>query len=141
MEATETLPETPPIEWAPSQAQRNREKALRRFNALFVYGPLGLGVLIVLGLLGWLFWAAVLPQSFTGADTAGARGLASGLADTIFILMALPWALLCPLLPIAFIAGIFYSRRQGHAPLRRLQHLFWRLDGFLHVLKIVHATG
>ncbi len=123
----------PLVELLPSQEQLSREAALRRFNRLYVYTPLALGALICLALLGWLLWGAIIINWFSDADgVESARALASGLADTIFIVMALPWALFCPVLPLLFFAGILRGRKQGKAPLRRLQRLFWRLDDLLH---------
>ncbi len=125
--------EPPLVELLPSPSQLEREAAQRRFNRLYVYTPLALATLICLGLLGWLLWETVLVNWFMESNRVeSARGLASGLADTIFIIMALPWALFCPVLPLLFFAGIWRGRRQGKAPLRRMQRLFWRLDDVLH---------
>ena len=123
----------PPLaQLSPSQEQLSRAAALRRFNRLYVYTPLAVGALIYLALLGWLAWGMVSSNCFSSKETGSACALASGLADTVFIVMALPWALVCTALPLLFFAGILQSRKQGHAPLRRLQRLFWRLDDLLH---------
>ncbi|GAB4160325.1 MAG: hypothetical protein Fur0021_32160 [Candidatus Promineifilaceae bacterium] len=125
--------EQPLAEMLPSQAQLNREAALRRFNRLYVYTPLALGTLVCLVLVGWLLWGTIIVNWFSETHNAeSARALASGLADTIFIIVALPWGLFCAALPLLFFAGILRSRRQGSAPLRRIQRLFWRLDDLLH---------
>ncbi len=112
----------------PLASQLARSRALRRFNWAFVYLPLLLATMIVLVLIAALLWTALAGQRLGALEPAGARGLASGLADLLFVLAALPWALLCPVLPLLLFAGIVHGRRQGTAPLRRLRELLWRLE-------------
>lgn len=124
-------PVTPRTEIQPTIVQRNREAALRRFNRLYVYFPIaGMGILTLL-VMGWLLWQNIVSGWFIESSLAENRAFASGLADTLFFVFTLPCALLCPALPIGFFAGIFYARKQGVAPIQRLQKLLWRLHNLL----------
>lgn len=108
-----------------------RAKSLRRFNWLFVYLPMLLAAGAVIALLGLLLWYSIFGGWAGNVEVQQGRALASGLADTIFLLAALPWALLCPVLPLAFFVGLAASRRKGVSPVRRLQKLLHRLDDAL----------
>lgn len=116
----------------PTDAQLARERSLRRFNLAFVYVPIGLAALAVVVLLGLLVWAAIVGGWFGTVEVGTGRSLASGLADTVFLLFTIPCALVCPILPLAFFAGLLAARKQDKAPLRRLRELFRSLDNWLH---------
>ncbi len=85
----------------PTSIQLDREKALKRFNMLYVYLPIALGTLIVLGVMGFLVWITF------GERAESTLTAVSGLADLILILILLPIVLIGLLGPIA-LGGLIY---------------------------------
>ena len=108
--------------YRPTTGQLEREAALRRFNRLYVYLPLGIFSLVGLVLIGLLLWGVFSP------GITGTREFASGLADLVVILTTLPLLLLCALVPAAAIGLVIYRRQQPKPEHGRFQTLFWRLD-------------
>jgi hypothetical protein len=108
-----------------------RARSLRRFNWLAVYLPLLLTAIALVVLVGLLLWSAVFGGWLGTVEVQDGRALASGLADTIFLLAALPCALLCPVLPLGFMFGLVAARRKDVAPIRRLQSLLYKLESIL----------
>ena len=121
----------------PSESQRQRTQNLRRFNWLYVYGPLILGALVILVLSILMFWGVFSP------NVMGTAAFLSGAADMVIILFAIPAMLLCVLGPVA-LAGLvvmLMKSRQSRQEKKargdfipdhgRLQPLFWRLDQLL----------
>lgn len=104
----------------PEQAQRDR--ALRRFNWLYVYLPLGVSVAAALTLL-ILLAVADLPKR----DATLPR-LTSGLTDVVLILWLCPTVLVCSLLPLGALALLTRRRQRGSWIRQRLQRLLWRLE-------------
>jgi hypothetical protein len=127
----ETAQPIPAESSGPTEVQAKRTRSLRRFNWLFVYLPILLATGAVLALIGLLLWYSIIGGWAGNVEVQQGRALASGLADTIFILAALPWALLCPVLPLAFFAGLAASRRKGVSPVRSIQKLLHKLDDAL----------
>lgn len=106
----------------PTEAQAERAASLKQFNRLAVYLPLLLFALVALGLVAVLLyynlvWSNEPLRRFTGA-----------LANLIIILGSIPLLLLCAILPLGVLFGYVYGRRQGQAPLQRLQRLLWGID-------------
>lgn len=82
---------------------------LRRFNWLFVYTPILIGALVLIGLFGLMLW-----NSFRSPESAE-LSFYSGLADIILILVLIP-LILVGLLGPAALGGLIYwavdSRRK-----------------------------
>ncbi|MCB9418462.1 MAG: hypothetical protein H6667_01545 [Ardenticatenaceae bacterium] len=108
--------------YQPSQSQLERASALRRFNWLYVYGPVIVFSLIGLVLVGLLLWGVFSP------NVTGAREFASGLADLVMIFTIMPLLLLCAIVPAAAIGLVVYRRQQPKQEHGRFQTLLWRLD-------------
>lgn len=108
--------------YKPTQEQAERAAALRRFNLLFVYGPVGLISAIVLGLVILLLIVVLNPPS------DGALLFISGLADAALVIALLPIVIIGAAL-LSLIAYSYYRARQrGMAPIRQTQRLLWRMD-------------
>ena len=123
-------PEEPEDPFVPTAVQLERANALKRFNRLFIYLPLGLLATAVLGLFIYLLIIAIWPPY---EDT---RLFLSGIADIILILFFLPVAVIFGLLLAGILGGIFYQRqssKEDGAPslqqkYGRLRLLLWKLD-------------
>jgi hypothetical protein len=106
----------------PTEAQAERAASLTKFNRLVVYLPLILLSLVVAGIVAvLLYYNLVWPNEplrlFTGA-----------VANLIIILGSIPLLLLCAILPLGALSAFVYGRREGYAPLQRLQRLLWNVD-------------
>ncbi len=120
----------------PTAVQLERANALKRFNQLVVYLPLGLLATAVLGLLIYLLILAIWPPY---EDT---RLFLSGIADIILILFMLPVVAIFGLLLAGIFGGLIYqrqSRKEDSAPslqkkYGRLRLLFWKLDQKLSIV-------
>lgn len=116
--------------YQPNQNQEERKTALRRFNRLYIYLPLGfvvaLALLVVILLLVGIF-TPVFP---------GTAAYASALADITIILFVVPQICLMALGPALLIWLIVAGRqrRQEGRPRfdegGKLQVWLWRLDAF-----------
>jgi hypothetical protein len=119
---------------SPTPTQQARLNRLNQFNKLYVYLPLGIGLLLCVGLVGWLTWStAIAPLVNIDAYTQQNQALVSGLGDSLFILLSLPLLVMMWVLPLAIFAGIYYARQEGYKPLQKLQRGFWWLEN--HLLK------
>ncbi len=114
--------------YEPSPSQLAREAALKRFNWMFVYVPVTILGLIVLGLVIFMIWAAV-----TNSPEDHLFSLLSGTADIILISCAiLPAMLVCAIGPA--LAGLLIYRTNERRKLTpeerrsKLQVLLWRVD-------------
>lgn len=126
--------QTPPP-YSPTDAQKARAVALKRFNWLYVYTPLIIGAIILVALIALMFWAAF------AAPVENSRQFLSGLADMVVIFIAVPMTLLCAIGPILLVGLIAYPiqqrrrRQESGIPAPqggRLQMLLWRLDALLN---------
>lgn len=105
--------------------QAARDKALRRFNWLFVYAPVALVSFGILALLVWLAWAT-LP------DVAVRRqGAVSGVADIVLILWLCPTVLVCALFPALGFFLLVKRRQSGSVARQRVQRLLWRAENLV----------
>lgn len=114
-----------PQEYHPTTTQLEREIALRRFNWLVLYIPIGLAGLAVLVLIGLMIWGTLSPH------ITGTREFASGMADLIVILTIVPLMLLCAIFPAAVLGYVVYRRQQPKREHGRFRTLFWRLETLL----------
>lgn len=128
---TTSLPAQSEEKYQPTPEQIARATAQRRFNALFVYSPLLLFTLALLGFSIAMIYFAVVREPW--------RPMVSAVADLLVILTVLPTLLLCALLPAGAVAVVIQGRQRGWTPLHSLQVLFWRLDSLVsRVQRIVH---
>jgi hypothetical protein len=122
-----TIVPTPPptAEYQPTAAQKARAAALRRFNWLYFYLPILLFTIGGLTIIVLLLWSSLT------AEREQQRLFVSGLADLILILTIAPLLLLCAIVPGTAAYLLVRGRKEGQAPIRRLQTLLWRLEAFL----------
>jgi hypothetical protein len=120
-----TIPASTPPETEPTTVQRQRAAALRRFNWLYFYLPIILFSLGGIAPLIFILWKS-LP-----AEQTEQRLFVSAVADVMIILTVLPMLLLCAIAPGAAVYLVVHGRKEGWAPLRKLQTLFWRLQNLL----------
>ncbi|MCA9936017.1 MAG: hypothetical protein H6662_10010 [Ardenticatenaceae bacterium] len=131
---TPTIPEQKPA-YEPTSSQLERESSLNRFNWMFVYIPVILAGLIVMGIVFWMIWAAL-----TASQEDHVLSLLSGLADiTLIFFVILPSMLLCAVGPalLALIASRTSKRMKLEPAQRRskLQVLLWRLDKLVETVQ------
>jgi hypothetical protein len=121
--------------YKPTEAQRDRAAARRRFNRLYIYTPILLMTAVALILVGLMVWSVFTPE---GAEHAA---FLSGLADIILILILLPqvviWGAVVAL-PIAFWVKRYQERRKPPSADQvyvrqygRFRILFWQIDHHL----------
>lgn len=115
----------------PSQEQEERLARRRGFNRIFVYLPLGLGVILWLGLILGMAWLSVAGDWFAmDTNQPYFRGLLSGVADAFTILMLTPILALCAIPTLLAGAFTVYRRRrrkekEGQEP---SLPLMWRIE-------------
>lgn len=131
MEYTNSVEAKP--EYQPTPVQLEREAALRRFNRLFVYLPIGIAVIIALLVIGLLFWVTLIQP---GEDS---RETVSGIASSVVILASIPMTIICAIPSVLFIVVFFQGRKKGMAPIKRIQTIFWRIDSL--VLRLQSAVN
>lgn len=115
----------------PTAEQLARRQARRRFNRLYVSLPLGLVVLLWIGLIVAMLWLSVVGSWFA-IDTRQAyyRSLLSGVADAFTIIMLMPLLLLCAL-PSAGAVGLYFYNRQSKkekGPQDESLPILWRVE-------------
>lgn len=118
----------------PTAEQLARAGALRRFNRLYVYVPVGLVTAVVLLTSLYLLYLALFPP------TEDTYLFLSGLADFVLIMMLLPVVLIFGLVMTAVIGGyIYYNFFMDESerpippapPYGRVRTLLWRIDSLL----------
>ncbi|MEM7336447.1 MAG: hypothetical protein AAF490_30490 [Chloroflexota bacterium] len=87
--------------YQPTPQQLERTRALKRFNLLFVYLPIGLFTAIVLVVMGFLVWLTF------GGRAESTLTAVSGMADLILILILIPLVAIGLLGPIS-LGGLIY---------------------------------
>ena len=127
MEVTDIAPLKP--EYQPTVAQLERAAAIRRFNFLFVYLPIGFISLVALVTVFGLLYMAIFPPNEETLQTI------SGMADAATILGIVPLLVLCAIVPTLAVVATVQGKRHGIAPIMQLQLLFWRLDAGMASLK------
>jgi len=109
-------------EYIPADSQLERVRRIRRFNYLAVYLPVGLISLIGLLTVILLIYLAVFQPREETLHTI------SGYSDALTILAMIPLLLLCAIVPTLLIIGSLQARKNGTAPIRRLQEFMWRFE-------------
>jgi uncharacterized integral membrane protein len=116
--------------YEPTSDQAERAAELRRFNMLFVYGPIGLLSAIVLGVIVVLLVIAISQTS------AEALIFISGLADVAMVIAMLPILIVGAVLLSLIGYGYYRGRQRGMAPVRQTQRLLWRMDHVVGRLRV-----
>lgn len=98
-------PSEEPVSYSPSEEQLERERALKRYNRLYIYVPVGIAVAF------GLFLVVIMLIGIFAPGLIGAEEFLSGLADTILVLWMMPMMVLCAIVPIAYF-GYLINRRQ-----------------------------
>ncbi len=114
----------------PTTEQLDREKALHRFNRLYVYTPLAVAGLAVVALVALMFWRAL---TITPENQQEVYGLLSGLADLILIFFyIIPMILLCAIGPALFVYLLRNATKRRKLPAyeqrSKVQGVLWRVD-------------
>jgi hypothetical protein len=129
-------PRIVPEPFKPSVAQKERAAALKRFNRLYVLGPVI--VFSVISFLIIIFMIiAVLVMSFNDDINAQYLSFISGLADITLILFIIPLIILMisgPALLIGMINKSRNRRRLGKPAFDqggKLQVLLWKMDNLV----------
>lgn len=122
----------------PTAEQQARRLALRRFNRLAVYLPMGLLALLWLSLILGMLWLTVAGSWFN-VDTNREyyRGLISGVADAFTVIMLAPLLLLCALPLIGAVAFVIWRRQRRKAQPAGAEKLplFWRVENIVSALR------
>ncbi len=115
----------------PSPEQLARKAALKRFNRLYVFLPLGIVIALALTVIVLLLVGVLAP------GLTGAAEFASALADMTIILFSLPMMLLCAIGPALLAGLIVFSRNRRQAGVPRMddggaiQVLLWKMDNLV----------
>lgn len=116
--------------YEPTPDQLAREKALQRFNRLYVYTPMLLVGIATLALLIFMLWHifTVKPE-----NQEGFYALLSGLADLILIFFnIIPMMLFCAVGPALFAYLVVRTNKRRKLPEHerrgKLQVILWRID-------------
>ena len=123
MEYTNTVEVKP--EYQPTPRQLERAAALRRFNRLFVYLPVGFAAFVGLAVIGLLIWVTLIQPGESSRETV------SGIASAVVILVSIPMTLLCAIPSLLIIGITVQSRQKGQAPIKRVQTILWRIDNLV----------
>lgn len=113
------------VNYQPSPAQVERAKALRRFNRLALYLPVGLVAALIVLITIFLLYFALFE-----ADSQAIITL-SAVADSIIIIYAIPTMLLCGLFPTLFIIAFAQGRQRGMAPIQTTRRILWQIESQL----------
>ncbi len=119
-----TVPEVAPekIEYIATPIQQERADSIRRFNRLYVYGPISFFGIAAILITIFLLYLSLNPPSEETLPTI------SGIADAVLILGTIPAIIVCGVVPALFLVTTYQARKRGMAPLRQLQTLLWRMD-------------
>lgn len=120
--------------YEPTAQQAERAAALRRFNLLFVYLPIGLLSAIVVVIVVILLIVAI------GQQNAEALLFLSGLADVALVIALLPVIVIGAVLLGLIFYGYTQGRKRGTAPIRQTQTLLWRMDNLVGRIYVRTAT-
>ncbi len=114
--------------YSPTPEQLERERALKRYNRLYIALPLAFVVTFVAGLLILMLIGLFAP------GLVGAESFLSSLADTILVLWMIPMMVFCAIVPLAYV-GYLVNLRQRRSQLppdspllrhRRAQMAMWK---------------
>lgn len=117
----------------PTAEQLTRDKALRRFNRLYIYLPIGIFSAIIIVIITLILIGIFHPR------IVGTEEFISALADIILILWLVPLVIVLALVPIGYAAYLSNRRKKRKqspqtGPLAyrsRVQILLWRLQVML----------
>jgi hypothetical protein len=129
METADNITIPPKQKIEPTSSQLERAAAIRRFNTLYIYMPIGLGAFLVVGLVILLLIAVLASPALQTLLTV------SAVADIVVIAWIIPTMVACAILPSLFIFLTVQGRQRGSAPIRQLQLLMWRADNILWTVR------
>ena len=113
---------TAPEPFQPTPEQLSREEKLGRFNRRFIYWPIGIVTLLTFSIVLTMVLYIIIAPSTEYLITF------SAIADAVIILMSLTIIVIISLF-LAFAGAVYYqSRKNGIAPIRQVQILFWRIE-------------
>ncbi len=108
--------------YQPTLEQLNREENLRRFNSRFIYWPIGIASLIAFSIVLTMVLYIIIAPSTEYLITF------SAIADAVIILLSFTIILIISVF-LAVAGAVYYqARKNGIAPIRQLQILFWRIE-------------
>lgn len=122
------------VQIQPTVQQLQRAQALRRFNWLYLYLPLGLFGAVWIGLIGGMIWLTISGRWFAMETNATYyRQLYSGIADGVLILAMTPWLVICALPTLLAVALVINrgQKAQNEASRPEQLPLFWRVENSL----------
>lgn len=129
METADNLTIPPQQKIEPTSSQLERAAAIKRFNTMYVYLPVGLGALLVISLVILLLIAVL------GSEELQTLLTVSAVADIVVIAWIIPTMVVCAIVPSLFIFLTVQGRQRGAAPIRQLQLLMWRADNILWTVR------
>ena len=108
--------------YQPTLEQLNREEKLRRFNRRFIYWPIGIASLLAFSIVLTMALYIIIAPSTEYLITF------SAIADAVIILLSFTIIMIISL--FLAVAGAVYhqARKNGIAPIRQVQILFWRIE-------------
>jgi hypothetical protein len=108
--------------YQPTLEQLNRKENLRRFNRRFIYWPIGLASLLAFSIVLTMVLYIIIAPSTEYLITF------SAIADAVIILLSFTIILIISVF-LAVAGAVYYqARKNGIAPIRQLQILFWRIE-------------
>jgi hypothetical protein len=108
--------------YQPTLEQLNRKENLRRFNRRFIYWPIGIASLIAFSIVLTMVLYIIIAPSTEYLITF------SAIADAVIILLSFTIILIISVF-LAVAGAVYYqARKNGIAPIRQLQILFWRIE-------------
>ena len=111
-----------PIAYLPTPEQLERKAALRRFDKLYVYLPMGIFTAIAIIAAIALFWGAF------AVGSVDSLSFISALADITVILATIPLILTFTALVGAAVAAYFYARSLPKQKNGRVHVFLWQLN-------------
>lgn len=129
METANNITVPPKQQIEPTTSQLDRAAAIKRFNALYIYMPIGLGTLFVLSLIILMLITVLYSEDLQTLLTV------SAVADIVIIMWIIPTMIACAIVPSLFIFLTVQGRQRGSAPIRQLQILMWRADNLLWTVR------
>jgi hypothetical protein len=125
METADNITISPQQKIDPTSSQLERAAAIKRFNTLYIYLPIGFGAFLVVGIVILLLIAVLSSPELQTLLTV------SAVADIVVIAWIIPTMIACAIVPSLFIFLTVQGRQRGSAPIRQLQLLLWRADNIL----------
>ena len=121
-----------PIAYLPTPEQLERKAALRRFNRLYLYLPMGIFSAVAIITAIALFWGAFSP------DSTQRRVFISAVADIVVILATIPLILIFTAFVGGAVAAYFYMRSLPKQENGRVHIFLWQINNGIN--KVANKT-